>query len=447
MLRVNNLSIKYSVGEEGETLKVLDNINFTADKGQVIVITGMSGCGKSSLIKSINGIIPFSQHAEVEGEITLDGISLKNLDIAARSNYVSSVFQNPKTQFFTTKVIDELSFPLENRGVSRDEIMDKIHHYSKILDTESYLESSLFKLSGGEKQLIAICSTATMENQVYIFDEPSSSLDRDSIKRLKQVIATLKSMGKIIIIAEHRLYYLREILDKLVVIEKGRLTAYSKDDDLEKAARDHNLRSLMPIEKSVLKPIKKSMFDNLFQESRLICKDYYCAYGENVVFDMSLSFHPGINFIIGNNGIGKSTFIRSLSGLNKSKKELNFQGLTMYDDIIIKKNNRFISLVQQEVDYQLFTDSVKTELETICDDEKRINDLLNYLHLSERAEAHPQSLSGGEKQRLLIGLSLLSDKPIVILDEPTSGLCKTTMELIIRLIHMMKIKVNSYNQP
>lgn len=438
MLEVKNLSVSYSCTEKQEFRKILNQVSFSVHKGEVVVLTGTSGSGKSTLLKTLCGIIPSVIPAEVQGEILLSGEDLGTLDITQRSEHVSTVFQNPKTQFFAANTLDELAFGLENRNLPRQEILQRIRSYSALMETTEFLDRDIFKLSGGEKQLVATTAAACMENEVYVFDEPSSALDTEAIGRLGKLISILKNMGKIVIVAEHRLYYLRDCMDRLLVLENGTLHSYEKDIVCPKIMQTHQLRTWERISKDSLHPVPKNLFSRgLYGDVQILCEHYCLNYQDQAVFDMDLSFGPGIHFIIGQNGVGKSSFIRAFAGLYKGKKECRFRGKTYWNGQKIRDPSNRLFLVMQEVDYQLFTESVAAEMETVCGNTEKNKAVLQDFGLLEHWEAHPQSLSGGEKQRLLLALSVASGKPIVILDEPTSGLCKRNMLRITDYLHRM----------
>lgn len=428
MLKINNFGIHY------ENTTILKNLNFEVNQGELVVITGKSGCGKSSFLKAINGIILDNEVVNLTGDIIFKNRSVLEKSISERSKFISTVFQNPKTQFFCTNTTDELAFALENRNIERSKILDTIKKYSSMMNTEYLLDKNIFSISGGEKQLVAITATSCMNNDIYLFDEPSASLDKKSIELLKTMLKKLKSMGKIIIIAEHRLYYLREIADKFIIF-KNKTSTLFKFNDSKKS--ENELRTLQDISKSELKDFKFRKV-NLLEENcvtdsdSLICKNFLVKYKKEKILNFSISFPEGINFIIGENGVGKSTFIKKLSGLIKGKSESLYKGKK------IKKTYNFISMVMQDVNYQLFTESVWQELSIVNSDPCLKEKTLQELDLLDKKDFHPQILSGGEKQRLLIGMAKLSDKPVVILDEPTSGLCKGKMLKIIEYLHEMK---------
>lgn len=432
MLKIKNLTLTYDE-------PVLENVNLSFKSGEITVLTGTSGSGKSSLLKVINGVIPYFQPAELSGEITYQGKNLLDLDMSERSNIVATVFQNPKTQFYAVNSTDEMAFALENRHLPPKTIFQRINQFTQLLEMEDLLNRDIFALSGGEKQLLAITSVACMDNDIYLFDEPSSSLDREAIARFKKVLVKLKEMGKIVIIAEHRLYYLKELMNQLIVIKDKKVTSYPAIDITDDFTKTQNLRQLNEISKTELieslpyqKHSKKSQ--TLPASSDLICQNYRYKHRDSKdnILDFNLGLDKGINFIIGKNGVGKTTFLRCLSGLNKT-----FKGQTFYEKQPVKPTYDWISEVVQDVNYQLFTESVWSEISIVSDDEKVKKDALTKFGLIDKIERHPQSLSGGEKQRLLLAMAKASNKPIIVLDEPTSGLCRLQMERMIEDLHDM----------
>lgn len=433
MLKLNKINLAY------EDTKVFENVSMEFQAGEINVITGNSGCGKSSLVRMINGIIPYFTKADITGEILFNGENILNKDITSRSKFISTVFQNPKSQFFAVNSFDEIAFALENRKIPRQDIINQISDYSKLLNTEYLLNKDIFKLSGGERQMVAITGVAVMNSDIYIFDEPSSSLDMKYIEQLKNALIKLKQMGKIVIVAEHRLFFLKDIMDNIHVLKDKTVHSIPKEEITQECIQEFGLRSLNEIKKEELKNenyIIQKLHNLCYKNQELNLENYVFKYNkENEIFNMNMGLGKGVNFIIGENGVGKSTFLRCLCGLNKK-----FHGKTFYKGNLLKKNYDNISLVMQDVNYQLFTESVWEELSIVSDDDVQKEEVLKELELWDKKEAHPQSLSGGEKQRLLIAGAILSQKPIVVLDEPTSGLCKKTMNKVLNLLKKLEEK-------
>jgi ABC superfamily ATP binding cassette transporter ABC protein len=434
MLRLDNISIKY------EDECILSDVNLCFEKGSINVITGNSGSGKSTLIKLINGVATQFENAKVSGDILFNDTSIKDFAVDKRADFVATVFQNPKTQFYTVNTTDEMAFALENRNIEREEILKTIDKYAKLLNIEDLLDRDIFKLSGGQKQLVAVASVACLDNEIYIFDEPSSSLDTEAIQRLKKALHTLKNLGKTVIVAEHRLYYLSEIMDKLIILDDKKADCIECGDlhkeDTKSRIASYNLRCLYETTKDKLKNVEiKSLFSKDYDKSQtLLCENFDFGYkNKEKLFDFNISFSSDIYFIIGKNGIGKTAFLRCLCGLNKCRKsKLVYKGKN------IKKRENIISLVMQDVNYQLFTDEVWEEISIVSDDDLKKEEVLKDFELWDKKNAHPQSLSGGQKQRLLLAMCMVSQKPLVILDEPTSGLCKKSMSKMVGFLHSLK---------
>lgn len=433
MLEFINISLTYQ--EE----KILEDINFSVDKGKIVVLTGNSGSGKSSILKLINGIIPEFYEAKIEGEIKFDGKNIVKESMAKRSKYISTIFQNPKTQFYCINTKDELAFGLENRAVSPNMINEIIEKYSKDYQIKDLMDRNIFHLSGGEKQKIAITACSCLDNDIYLFDEPSSSLDEEGLEWLKGILLELKSKNKLVIIAEHRLHYLKNIIDKLYIIKNNKVEEINLNENLNSIEERYQLRkfNIKKDLKNKKKIYLKKAINYIEDEDQLVCKDYKLSYSHKDVINTNLSFKEGLTYIIGKNGIGKTSFIKKMLDVIKAK------GITCYKSEKIKKNYEYFSLVMQDVNYQIFTDSLWKEISMSS---SNVNDkirVLKELDLYEKKALHPQILSGGEKQRLMLGLAILSSKPIVILDEPTSGLDKKQLLNTAKYLKLM-IKQGKY---
>lgn len=433
MLEFINISLTYQ--EE----KILEDINFSVDKGKIVVLTGNSGSGKSSILKLINGIIPEFYEAKIEGEIKFDGKNIVKESMAKRSKYISTIFQNPKTQFYCINTKDELAFGLENRAVSPKIINEIIEKYSKDYQIKDLMDRNIFHLSGGEKQKIAITACSCLDNDIYLFDEPSSSLDEEGLEWLKEILLELKNKNKLVIIAEHRLHYLKNIIDKLYIIKNKKVEEINLNENLNSIEERYQLRKFN-IKKDLRNKKKiylKKAMNYIEDEDQLVCKNYKLSYSHKNVINTNLSFKEGLTYIIGKNGIGKTSFIKKMLDVIKAK------GITCYKSEKIKKNYEYFSLVLQDVNYQIFTDSLWKEISMSS---SNVNDkirVLKELGLYEKKDLHPQILSGGEKQRLMLGLAILSSKPIVILDEPTSGLDKKQLLNTAKYLKLM-IKQGKY---
>lgn len=318
MITFDNFSFRY---EERDKFTLKD-LNLTIQTGEFVLLTGRSGCGKTTLIRCLNGLIPHFYPGESKGDILLDGHSLLELKPSDLAGKVGTVFQDPRSQFFMTDTTRELAFGCENMGYSREETVDRIAKAVLDLELSDYLNRSIFDLSSGEKQQIAIGSVYALLPKVYIFDEPSANLDYAATKRLAETMKRLKADGYTIIVVEHRFYYLRELLDRAYLIQDGRLIqSFTREQfcSLSDETRiQYGLRTVYPEREAAkyqLKPAHKS-------NDGLSVSNLSFAYkkGPDVLRNINFEAHKGdVIGILGHNGAGKTTLLSIMTGLLKEK--------------------------------------------------------------------------------------------------------------------------------
>ena len=443
MITIKNLSFQYSTEEDF----VLRNIDLSVHQGECILLCGKSGCGKSTLLKIINGIIPEFYQGKITGSVEVAGMNPFETEIYKISEKVGSVFQNPKTQFYTTNTTDEIAFALENYGVEREKIQKRLQEVQETMHVSALMDRNIFALSGGEKQKIAIAAVYALNPEIFVFDEPSSSLDMDSMIELSKLMERLKEEGKTIIIAEHRLWYLKKIVDRAVYLENGKITKEYSMEEMQNLSEEERCRTGLrhtnfpgdsPTwnERSKDYAVKRDSSGNALE---LEIKDLLYKRKERTVFNIDrLGFERGkIVGIIGKNGIGKSTFAKVVCGLTRQTAGE------------ICKNNKRLSaserrknslLLMQEINNQLFTDSVYDELRLTSElkEEEQFRMCMADMQMDQLKEKNPHSLSGGQKQRVVILSALLSKKKILFLDEPTSGLDYASMKIVAKNIKKFK---------
>ena len=434
MIEIRELSFKYKGGFNYS----LKGINLNVKKGECILLCGRSGCGKSTLLKLMNGIIPEFYNGDISGSVMVNGMNTFTAPIYKLSKNVGSVFQNPKTQFYTTNTTDEIAFGLENYGIEREVINERIKEVEKELHLEKLMNKNIFNLSGGEKQKIAIASIYALNPEIFILDEPSSSLDVKSMKELSLTIKKLKSLGKTIVIAEHRLWYLKDIVDRATYLENGKIIREYSMDEIENLSEDERMRT--GLRHSDYKAIERfDDFETSNKGTLLELKNLIFKRNTKIILSIEdLKFCYGnIIGIVGENGIGKSTLAKIICGLYKENK-----GKILKDDenLNIKSRLNESLLIMQEVNYQLFTDSVKDEivLTSNIKDDYVLDTWLKDMELKNISDRNPHTLSGGQKQRVIILSALLSDKKILFFDEPTSGLDYRNMKIVAKNIKKVK---------
>ena len=434
MIEIRELSFKYKGGFNYS----LKGINLNVKKGECILLCGRSGCGKSTLLKLINGIIPEFYDGDISGSVMVNGMNTFTAPIYKLSKNVGSVFQNPKTQFYTTNTTDEIAFGLENYGIKREVINKRIEEVEKELHLENLMNKNIFNLSGGEKQKIAIASIYALNPEIFILDEPSSSLDIKSMKELSLTIKKLKSLGKTIVIAEHRLWYLKDIVDRAIYLEDGKIIREYSMDEIENLSEDERMRT--GLRHSDYKAIERfDDFETPNKGTLLELKNLIFKRNTKIILSIEdlKFFYGNIIGIVGENGIGKSTLAKIICGLYKENK-----GKILKDDenLNIKSRLNESLLIMQEVNYQLFTDSVKDEivLTSNIKDDYVLDNWLKDMELKNISDRNPHTLSGGQKQRVIILSALLSDKKILFFDEPTSGLDYRNMKIVAKNIKKIK---------
>ncbi len=294
------------------------------------------------------------------------------------------------------------------------------------------MHRSIFALSGGEKQKIACASASAIEPELYVFDEPSSNLDAKAIEELRALLITLKSEGKTIVIAEHRLYYIYDLLDRVYYLKDGKISGDYSGDEFRKMSEDVRCdMGLRPCTLKGLSLIKSKEAQT--NEQIWKAKNMSFKYRNSSVLALDIGEttinHAKVTAVIGSNGAGKTTFSRCLCGLEKrAKGNLEFNA-KVYNT---KQRIKECYMVMQDVNHQLFTESVMEEvlLSMPLENKETAQKHLGDMNLTEFINRHPMSLSGGQKQRVAIACAIASERPIIIFDEPTSGLDLENMKRV-----------------
>ena len=397
MLEFKDVSFTY----KNSNNKVLDRVNFKINKGECILLTGVSGSGKSTLIHLMNGLIPTLYEGQLEGEILFKNKDLKDIESYDISKNIGYVSQDPRGHFFTTNTTSELVFSMENYGIPLNEMKKKYSELVNLLELEKLVDKNIIYISSGERQKIAIGCSLSLEPEIIILDEPSSNLDFHMTKKLKQLIEKLKTKGYTIIIAEHRMYYIQNLIDRVFVINNGKV--------IEKTISDLKSNNEVPLRSLDIFNLE---LENISCKNKELLMEINNITYKNILSNITTTVYKGdVIGLIGKNGVGKTTLLRLLSNIMKPNKGK-----------IVGKVVPF--LVMQDMDYQFFTESVESEMKfgSADNDLEKINSLLMKLGLTEFKDKIPFELSGGQKQRLLIAISALANVNLLMFDEPTSGL-------------------------
>ncbi|MCH1983144.1 ABC transporter ATP-binding protein [Ruminococcus sp. OA3] len=426
---------------QGQEAGGLKGVNLKVSRGECILFCGRSGCGKTTMLRLANGLIPGFFPGKGEGGVRLENQELSGIPMYQLAERIGSVFQNPRTQFFNVDTDSEIAFGIENEALPPEELKKRVEDTAEELQIRKLRGRSIYALSGGEKQKIAFASVYAMNPEVYVLDEPSSNLDMAAIDELRGHLRMLKAQGKTILIAEHRLYYVMELADRIVYLEQGKIGGIYTPAEL----------SAMPEERRAVMGLRAMDLQNIYPKKEAVkmktpsleIRNVTLRYQKRKIVErIWLQAARGeIIAVVGQNGAGKSTFSRALCGLHKDcEGQFLWEGRT----IDRKARRKHSYLVMQDVGYELFAESVEKE----CvfgirnPDRALVEETLKELGLTPYRTQHPNTLSGGQKQRLATAVSMVCGKEILVFDEPTSGLDYDSMLQVAVLMECLAARGN-----
>ena len=409
--------------------------------GRCVVLCGGSGCGKSTLLRCINGLIPQFYEGELKGFCRLGGKDMAGMSIGEIGELAASVFQDPRSQFFTVNSSNEVAFGLENHGLMQEEIRQRVDKAFGVFHLKRLKNRNVYELSSGERQLISILSAWAMDTDIFLLDEPTANLDFAATEQLKEILLELKNQGKTILLSEHRLYYLADIADEFWVMADGEIKANYSSDDAKKLSEEEkrtlSLRTLDLNQVTVSEKHTAGTYTKALEVSDISYR--YAKKTGDILSGVSFSVgeHETVG-LVGANGCGKTTIGKLISGLYKpSGGQISLFGKVQNP----KQLQKQVMFIMQEAEFQFFTNSVMHELQyghkVTPEFTKKAEALLISTGMWECRDRHPFSLSGGQMQKLTLMMAYLSDKPIVILDEPTAGQDAQSLEKCAALIREM----------
>lgn len=433
MIQLKNISFSYTQADKPS----LSHINLTIREGECVLLCGKSGCGKTTMTRLLNGMVPDFYDGELDGQVQIKGLDPTNCSMYELSKVVGTVFQNPRTQFYTVNTTSEIAFGCENHGLPPEEIQKRVMKATSDLHIETLLDRNIFELSGGEKQKIAFASIYALNPEIYVLDELSSNLDCFAVRELQSILELLKRQGKTIVLAEHRTWYLDHLVDRAILLEEGEIV------------QEYSMQELadFPIQKRMETGIRPVHLEEFTLPQRkpapsshtLSLQNIRFTYGKRKALQIDhASFSTDrIVAVVGRNGAGKSTFVSTVCGILKNKT-----GKISLDDtnVLPKKRLSISYMVMQEVNHQLFTDSVEEEVVLGVKEpsEERLRQILLQMDIAALKNRHPMTLSGGQKQRVAIAAAVFCDKKILVFDEPTSGLDFNHMMQTAELLGQLK---------
>ena len=492
ILRVDGLKFSYP----NQLKKALNNINFSIDEGDFVLICGESGCGKSTLLRHLKPEL--SPHGQVSGDIYYYSQKINDYSSKQLASEIGYVLQNPDSQIVTDKVWHELAFGLENMGLDTQSIRLRVAEMASFFGIQGWFRKNVNDLSGGQKQLLNLASIMAMQPKILILDEPTSQLDPIAAKDFIDTLVRInKELSTTIIMTEHNLEDIYSVCDKVIVMEDGKVicndTNYKVVDILSRD-KNHKMVKSLPtpskiynqlngyIEGASKSPLTvkdcrqwlndsmdevtiKKLDDseteiNISKKDREIAielKDVYFQYNkisEPTIRDLSFKVYKGeIYSILGGNGTGKSTTLSLVARQRKPQRGkifINNIEMKKYNNKSLYENN--LALLPQNPQSLFVFETVREDLEEVLilknkdreyiDKEvKRVSKLLDIEHLLEH---HPYDLSGGELQRAGMAKVMLLNPKIILLDEPTKGLdayCKEEIGKMLMKLRDMGVTI------
>lgn len=458
---VSGLTFRYPHKEK----KALDNVTFSVSKGDFLVICGYSGCGKTTLLRLLKpSLSPFG---ELSGEILFENKPLSSLSETEAAQKIGFVMQSPESQTVTDKVWHELAFSLESLGFDRETIRLRVAEVSAFFGIEKLYYSDVSKLSGGQKQIVALASVMTLRPEILILDEPTSQLDPIAAGEFISLLSKInRETGTTIILCEHRLEEAFACATKAAVMEEGKIICFGEPKEVASSLKNTKSKmfSAMPAatriwasaEGDKQPPLTVSEGRNflydytnthtinklqkkeppLHGEEMISAEEVWFRYEKDlpdVLRNLNFKAYSGeILCVLGSNGGGKTTALKVLGGLRKAYRgEVRINGKTAY--MPQQASTLFIRNTVLEDLYDTLKDKKLTKAE--C--ENFISEVSSLCRIKSILDCHPYDISGGEQQKAALAKMLLLSPDILLLDEPTKGLDsaykKTFADIIINL--------------
>lgn len=407
MIVATTRDLRFAYG--GGAAPALDGVDLDVAEGEVLLLEGPSGGGKSTLLRALTGLVPHFHGGRFSGRVTVGGHDTLRARPARIARMAGLVFQDPEAQAVLGSVERDVAFGLESAGIAPAAIPERVRAALEMAGAGHLRERAIAGLSGGERQRVALAAVLAPRPRLVLMDEPTSQLDDAGAAALAGTLRRLADAGAAVVVAEHRAERARPIASRVLQVRDGRLGAAAPDPAVARLAR---ARAGGPVR---------------------ACVDQVTAgyAGRPVLRAASLELAAGtVTTLSGPNGCGKTTLLRVLAGLHAPEA-----GRVLVDgrDVTDRPAERrfpAIGLVGQDPGRHLLTERVDTEvafaLERLglrgAERRVRVAETLEELELTALAARHPLDLSVGQRERVALAAVLAARPGVVVLDEPTRGM-------------------------
>ncbi|MBW6466559.1 MAG: energy-coupling factor ABC transporter ATP-binding protein [Brevefilum sp.] len=433
---VTDLSFRYNSRSD----LALNKVSFSVNPGEVLLIAGSSGCGKTTLMRCINGLIPNAYQGDVEGDITLFGQSVFDLEMSEISQTVGTILQDPERQILGTYVLNDVAFGLESLGMPRDQILSRVDQALDRMGILHLRDRETFGTSGGEKQKIALAGVLAMNPRILLLDEPLASLDPASAHEALQIFRQLADEGLTVMIVEHRVEDVLAIHpERVIYMDEGRITYAGDRNGLLQAVDYTRIKLPAEIVMDRARSDPPPKFEPILKQDpqhvdELVKFDHvHFRYDEELPFvldDINFSINHGdVIAILGHNGSGKTTMVKHALGLLKpTRGEVYLEGKSTRS-MTVAAAAKSVGYVFQSPSQMLFAPTVAEELAfgptnlgmAKADIKNNIQWAIETVNLEEELDTPPLALSFGQQKRISIAAVLSMRSRILMMDEPTAG--------------------------